>query len=73
MRKSKADDDEKQCEVSGCNLPIKRAVSQKKFENVMPDLKFDKKGKRIHLCKDHYKEFKKVTKKERTIDHLTWD
>ncbi len=29
-------------------------------------------GRRAYLCKLHYKEYKKATKGERTVDRLTW-
>jgi hypothetical protein len=25
-----------------------------------------------HLCKDHYREFKKATKKDRSLETITW-
>jgi hypothetical protein len=30
-------------------------------------------GKRVQLCKKHYKEYKKKTKKERDLERLAWD
>jgi hypothetical protein len=29
-------------------------------------------SKSAHLCHEHYKEFKKKTKKDRTLDRLGW-
>ncbi len=27
----------------------------------------------VHLCREHYKEFKKATKEERSLDRLGWE
>jgi hypothetical protein len=73
LRKSKSDSDKERCDVSGCEEKVKKAVSYKKIQNALPNLKFDKPGKRVHLCKNHYKDFKKVTKTERKLEKLTWE
>jgi hypothetical protein len=73
LRKSKSDSEKEGCSVSGCEEKVKKAVSYKKIQKVLPKLKFDKPGKRVHLCKEHYKEFKKVTKNERKLEKLTWE
>jgi hypothetical protein len=43
------------CSVSGCSRDAVRSLSTKKT-------------KAAYLCKEHYKEFKKKTKKDKTID-----
>jgi hypothetical protein len=73
LRKSKADTAADKCDVTKCDQKPKRAVSLKKLRKALPSLKIDKESKRVHLCKEHYKEFKKATKTERTLERLTWD
>ncbi len=36
----------------------------------MPELKFTGVAGRVHLCRKHYKEYKKATKSERTMNRL---
>jgi hypothetical protein len=73
LRKTKKDSLKDICDVSDCNLESKRAVSMKKVKDSLPKLKFDKTVKKVHLCKDHYKQFKKATKSDRKLERLTWD
>ncbi len=61
---------EKTCDVVGCDKPAVKTVARKKAEKVL-NLKGGKSTK-VHLCKEHYKEFKKKTKKEREIERLGW-
>ncbi len=61
---------EKTCDVVGCDEVAVKTVSRKKAEKIF-DLKGDKSTK-VHLCKKHYKEFKKKTKKERGLERLAW-
>ena len=67
------DTEKQKCDVTDCDLPIKKAVSFKKIKEALPSLKFGKTGKRVHLCREHYKKFKKATKSERDLERLTWD
>jgi hypothetical protein len=48
-----------------------RAVSGKKVEKAGMSVSTDP-SKTAHLCKDHYREFKKKTKKDRMLDRLDW-
>ena len=73
LRKSKSIDDKGQCDVLDCTNQSKRAVSSKKIRSALPSLKFKKEAKRYHLCKDHYKDYKKATKTERKLETLTWN
>ncbi len=60
---------EKTCDVVGCNEKAVKTVARKKAEKV-----FSLKGSasKVHLCKGHYKEFKKKTKKERELERVGW-
>ncbi|UCE75513.1 MAG: hypothetical protein JSV56_10055 [Methanomassiliicoccales archaeon] len=62
------------CGVVDCKEQGHKSLSTKKVKQAVPDLKLGSNpGKRIHLCKTHYKEFKKKTKKERELDRLAWE
>ncbi|MEL9998660.1 MAG: hypothetical protein QXG55_00740 [Thermoplasmata archaeon] len=57
------------CDVQGCNNDAVKTVPGEKAKNI-----FSLNGnlKRVHLCKEHYKEYKKKTKKDREIERLGW-
>ena len=60
---------EKICDVTGCN--------QKSFQTVPADLagkvfSLKEEKTKVHLCKVHYKEYKKNTKKERDTQRMDW-
>lgn len=57
------------CYVEGCNSDAERSFNYKQVSET--DLKL-KPGEynQIHLCKAHYKEFKKQTKKSRVLDRI---
>ena len=57
------------CEVLGCSKPAERSVSAENAKNA--GLKYGEGLKRVHLCKDHYRQFKKETKKDRII-RIPW-
>ena len=54
------------CSVSGCGKDAIRSLSTEKAKSA--GLNVGSTGKRVYLCKEHYKEFKKKTKKDKTID-----
>ena len=60
---------EKVCDVVGCEKKSQRTVAASKASKVF-NLKT--KATKIHLCKEHYKEFKKKTKQDRTLERLAW-
>ena len=64
--------DEKQiCEIKTCNNEAARSIATKNVMKALPSLEVeDEKRKRTHICKDHYKEFKKATKEERDLWRL---
>jgi hypothetical protein len=53
------------CSVSGCEKDAIRSIASSKV--TAANLKVEAE-KRAYLCKDHYKEFKKATKKDRTME-----
>ncbi len=61
----------KKCDVEGCGAEAERSVAGKKAEKAGLSLSSDP-SKNAHLCRTHYKEFKKKTKKDRTYERLGW-
>jgi hypothetical protein len=58
------------CDVSGCSEEAVRTVSAEKARKA--GLSISKSKGKVHLCKKHYKEFKKATKKDRELERLGW-
>jgi thymidine kinase len=54
------------CSVSGCGKEAARSISTEKVKSA--GLKVGSSEKRAYLCREHYKEFKKKTKKDKTLD-----
>ena len=54
------------CSVSGCGKDAVRSISAAKVKSA--DLKVGSGERRAYLCKEHYKEYKKKTKKERKTE-----
>jgi hypothetical protein len=54
------------CSVINCKNAAIRSLPFDKAK--ASGLKITGEGKRTFLCKEHYKEFKKKTKKDKTID-----
>jgi hypothetical protein len=59
------------CDIEGCAAEGARSIPGKKVDKAGMKLASDP-GKNAHLCKEHYKEFKKKTKSDRTFDRLGW-
>lgn len=61
----------KLCDIADCEKTAERAVSGKKVEKT--GLKISSSpDKNAHLCREHYREFKKKTKKDRVLERLDW-
>jgi hypothetical protein len=60
---------EKECDVKGCENESFQTVSAELASKLF---QFKEKKTKVHLCREHYKEFKKATKKERELDRLAW-
>jgi hypothetical protein len=60
------------CGVQGCGKEARRSLSTRKVKEALPELKLIGEPRRIHLCKDHYRQFRKKTKEERDLDRATW-
>ncbi|MDR0509112.1 MAG: hypothetical protein LBG63_04755, partial [Candidatus Methanoplasma sp.] len=55
------------CDVAGCDKEAERSIGLKQFSKSSLKLK-DQGVRSAHLCKDHYKTFKKETKTSRELD-----
>jgi len=53
------------CTVSGCSREAARSISAEKVKAAGLNVGTDK---RAYICKEHYKEYKKKTKKDKTLD-----
>lgn len=53
------------CSVTGCSNDAIRSLQTDKVKNA--GLKVSE-SRRTYLCKEHYKEFKKETKKDRALE-----
>ena len=62
-----AEKKENTCSVSGCDEVAVKTMSSKKLEDI--DFNVGA-SRRSHLCKTHYREFKKATKKESKLERL---
>ena len=55
------------CSSVGCNNPVKRSVSRKKVVAIS-SLNVEGTGRKVGLCQDCYRIFKKSTKKDREME-----
>ncbi len=55
-----------QCGVHGCSREAARSISTDKVKSA--GLNVSSGEKRVYLCKEHYKELKKKTKKDKTLE-----
>jgi len=54
------------CSVSGCSIEAIRSLSAEKVRSA--GLNISSSERRAYLCKEHYREFKKKTKKEKQLE-----
>ena len=59
------------CSIQGCDQSADRSITDSKAR-MAPDLDIDSSGKRVYLCKAHYKEWKKATKEDRDNERARW-
>ncbi len=57
------------CSVSGCKNEAARSISAEKVKSAGLRVTNDK---RAYLCKEHYKEYKKKTKKDKQIEKMRY-
>jgi len=61
-----------QCSVKECNKQAVRSISYVDFSNAKLPFEVESVGNRVYLCKEHYKEYKKATKRERKLEKWRW-
>jgi hypothetical protein len=54
------------CSVSGCSRDAERSIPVDKAKAA--GLNVNSSEKRAYLCKEHYKEYKKKSKKDKTLE-----
>ena len=59
------------CSVEGCSGLAHRSLSRKKVAEAMA-ISLKAESRKVHLCKEHYKAYKKATKKDRELERLGW-
>jgi len=59
------------CNVEGCDQNGARSINTTKVENA--GLRVNSTGKKTALCKDHYKEWKKESKDDRSLERARFD
>ncbi len=58
------------CSVQGCSTKAERSVSRDQMAG--SNLMLASEGHRVYLCTDHYREWKKNTRKLRDADRSRW-
>jgi hypothetical protein len=58
------------CDVVNCKNQAERSLSRDEVGN--GGLSLSGEGRRAYLCRDHYKQWKKATKKSRTLERSRW-
>jgi thymidine kinase len=58
------------CNVVGCNAKAERSLSR--TEMAGSGLSIGGEGRRAYLCHDHYKAWKKATKKSKSLERSRW-
>ena len=57
------------CDCEGCSNEAERSINFKKVQKTSLTLKAGE-HRNVHLCKEHYKTFKKETKEERSLNSI---
>ncbi|HKM09482.1 MAG TPA: hypothetical protein VJX93_03210 [Candidatus Methanomethylophilaceae archaeon] len=57
------------CDVEGCTSESERSINYKQVADTELSLKAIG-SRKVHLCKTHYREFKKQTKRTRDLDRI---
>lgn len=60
------------CGIEGCKEVAKRHISYGKVSAALPDERITTRGRSVGLCRNHWRDFKKATKKERELDRVGW-
>lgn len=58
------------CSVGGCSNEAQRSLSREQLAGSGLSVGGD--GRRVYLCHDHYKAWKKATKKDKSLERARW-
>ncbi|MDG6988409.1 MAG: hypothetical protein JRN21_03695 [Nitrososphaerota archaeon] len=58
------------CRVSGCKNQAERSLSKEDMAG--SGLTAGGEGHRVYLCREHYKAWKKATRKSRSLERSRW-
>ena len=58
------------CGVAGCKNQAERSLSRNEIGS--SGLSVGGEGRRVYLCREHYKVWKKATKKSRSLERSRW-
>ena len=59
------------CSIQACSEQAEKSMSESKGR-MANDLDISSNTKRIYLCKNHYKDWKKATKEDRETERARW-
>lgn len=62
--------DIKTCSVKRCGNPSVKTVAVEKLKEVSLDV--ESKGRKVYLCKKHYKEYKRARRKIERLERWRW-
>jgi hypothetical protein len=65
-----AEDPADPCAVPGCAEPAVRSLARIEVRKAFPAL--PEAGRRAPLCREHYKQYKKSTRKDRELARIDW-
>lgn len=60
------------CGVSGCGNDAVHSVALDKAKAALSGKTLEADFRRVHLCREHYRDFRKATKKDRELERLGW-
>ncbi|MDD5502137.1 MAG: hypothetical protein PHH26_01595 [Candidatus Thermoplasmatota archaeon] len=60
------------CSVAGCKNEAEHSVPSEKATGALKDVKIEGDGRKVSLCREHYKSYKKATKTDRTVERAYW-
>ena len=58
------------CNVGGCSNKAERSLSRSEMAG--SGLSVGGEGRRVYLCHEHYKVWKKATKKSKSLERSRW-
>ncbi len=60
------------CSVIGCEKEAVRSVSRQALASLSLNFDVGGSGRRVYLCEEHYKAYKKAAKKVRRMEKWRW-